>query len=132
MKDKKQEYESDILREINLDQSVALSMFPTLTPGTYQGLAVVDSTGYTVAYLAIELSEGAACALHLYIPEEHKNKENIIWLKSVFVREVHPWIKSQGKDYVIVTCPYEDQKTKELFITFGFDPSSLWMGLMQI
>jgi len=137
MKDKKQESENSTprinsLREIGLEPGTSQEFFPTLTHGMYQALLVLGPTGSIAAYLAMEVPEGPSVGLHLYIPKDLRTKENIMYLTTVFFKDVHPWIKSKGKDYVIVTCDYKDDKTKELFKTFGFDPSAVWMGFMPV
>lgn len=135
MRDKKQKSDASTLKsrlqEVTLDPDLATQVFPTVQPGSYTTLVVfLDET--PVAYLAMELPIGPTCALHLNILQKYRTKEVIQDLVSVFYKDVHPWIHAKGKQYVIVTCPYQDTKTMELFKTFGFDPSGLWMGLMPI
>jgi len=134
MSDKKKKSETGsqrILRETELDPSGAMSLFPTVEPGTYETLAV-QLDGFTVAYLAMELPPGAVCVLHLTILPEEKKRETIERLIPVFYEEVHPWVQSKGKSVIAVHCDYEDTKTKDLFKTFGFEPAALWMGSMLI
>jgi hypothetical protein len=99
----------------------------------YEGLAVHRGDEYDpVAYLCMELPPGPACTLHLWIPKENRSKENIEWLVEAFYSDLHPWVKSKGKDFIVVNCPYDLVKTKELFRTFGFDPVPIWLGVMPV
>lgn len=97
----------------------------------YKGLALYRGNEL-VAYLCMELPPGPAVTLHLWIPRNNRSKENIGWLVKKFYSDVHPWVKEQDKDFIVVNCPYEFTKTKELFSTFGFDPKPIWLGVMQV
>jgi len=134
MKDKKTmpEKPSDVLRGTTIDPQESRALFPTLEPDTFEVLYVVDPYDTLRAILAMELPVGPSCALHVFIPHELKTKENIQYLTRVFFKDVKPWIKAQGKKYVIFTCPHNDLKTMKLAKTFGFDPKDLWMGIQEV
>lgn len=130
MTDKKKKQEKRELNEVNLTTAFKDKVFPTRLKGENTTLAIVINDR-DIAYLCMDITPGAVI-LHLYLPPVHRSTKTIFTLVEVFYDLVHPWVRNQGCDMIIVNCPADDVKTTELFRTFGFKPETINLAAMPV
>lgn len=133
MQDKKEQQETcsqRSLKEVQLDKELADRAFPTRIPEVCKFLEVIEDE-VRLCYLAMDMATPTVL-LHLYIIPEMKSYETVMKLREVFYTLVHPWCKAQGCNSIVVTCNGSDDKTTELFRTFGFAPENLNMAIMPV
>lgn len=129
--DKSRVYKGNVLKSKGIRKGIADVFFPT----RYEDCTFLEATdpeGIVRCILCMDHLPGEAMGLHLYIPEDNRNTNNILIMREMFYALIHPWIKQQGKNSVIVNCSSNDTKTMQLFETFGFTVEVSAFGMMSV
>jgi len=130
--DKKMLYKGNELKVKDIYDEISDVLFPTRLREDCTFLEATDRTGKIICLLCMDNLPGSAMALHIYIPEDNRNKTNILMMREMFYALIHPWVKRRGNESIIVNCASDDAKTMKLFETFGFVVETSAFGIMPV